>query len=115
MARHTFELIFESRREDFQPASTERCADVGLSAEDVADLIERVEPRTVRTPAAGYRHARPDRVARPMTPLDRSVARCRTARGVRAATCLALDALDQIGHASRRDRPSCSIAAVLGR
>jgi hypothetical protein len=41
---HAFELIFESRREDFSRPSTEAMLqDVGLSAEDVADLIERVE------------------------------------------------------------------------
>jgi len=41
---HAFELIFESRREDFSRPSTEAMLqDVGLSAEDVADLIERIE------------------------------------------------------------------------
>ena len=41
---HAFELIFEARREDFSRPSTEAMLqDVGLSAEDVADLIERVE------------------------------------------------------------------------
>jgi hypothetical protein len=39
-----FELIFEARREDFSRPSTEAMLqDVGLSAEDVADLIERIE------------------------------------------------------------------------
>jgi hypothetical protein len=41
---HAFELIFEARREDFSRPSTEAMLqDVGLSAEDVADLIERIE------------------------------------------------------------------------
>ncbi|MEP6687681.1 MAG: hypothetical protein ABJC36_04980 [Gemmatimonadales bacterium] len=41
---HAFELVFEARREDFSRPSTEAMLqDVGLSAEDVADLIERVE------------------------------------------------------------------------
>lgn len=39
-----FELIFEARRDDFSRPSTEAMLeDVGLSAEDVADLLERVE------------------------------------------------------------------------
>jgi hypothetical protein len=41
---HAFELVFEARREDFSRPSTEAMLqDVGLSAEDVADLIERIE------------------------------------------------------------------------
>jgi hypothetical protein len=41
---HAFELIFEARREDFSRPSTEAMLqDVGLTPEDVADLIERVE------------------------------------------------------------------------
>jgi hypothetical protein len=41
---HAFELIFEARREDFsRPSREAMLQDVGLSAEDVADLIERVE------------------------------------------------------------------------
>jgi hypothetical protein len=43
-APHAFELVFEARREDFSRPSTEAMLqDVGLSAEDVADLIERIE------------------------------------------------------------------------
>ena len=42
--RHAYELIFEARREDFSRPSTEAMLkDVGLTPEDVADLIERVE------------------------------------------------------------------------
>jgi hypothetical protein len=41
---HAFELVFEARRENFSRPSTEAMLqDVGLTAEDVADLIERVE------------------------------------------------------------------------
>jgi hypothetical protein len=41
---HAFELIFEARREDFSRPSTEAMLqDVGLTPEDVADLIDRVE------------------------------------------------------------------------
>ena len=41
---HAFELVFEARREDFsRPSAEAMLQDVGLSAEDVADLIERVE------------------------------------------------------------------------
>jgi hypothetical protein len=41
---HAFELIFEARREDFSRPSTEAMLqDVGLTPEDVADLIERIE------------------------------------------------------------------------
>jgi hypothetical protein len=41
---HAFELVFEARREDFSRPSTEAMLqDVGLSAEDVADLLERIE------------------------------------------------------------------------
>jgi hypothetical protein len=43
-APQAFELVFEARREDFSRPSTEAMLqDVGLSAEDVADLIERIE------------------------------------------------------------------------
>jgi hypothetical protein len=39
-----FELIFEARREDFsRPSAEAMLQDVGLSPEDVADLIDRVE------------------------------------------------------------------------
>ena len=41
---HAYELIFEARREDFSRPSTEAMLrDVGLTPEDVADIIERVE------------------------------------------------------------------------
>jgi hypothetical protein len=41
---HAYELIFEARREDFSRPSTEAMLeDVGLTPEDVADLIDRVE------------------------------------------------------------------------
>jgi hypothetical protein len=41
---HAFELVFEARREDFsRPSAEAMLQDVGLSAADVADLIERVE------------------------------------------------------------------------
>jgi hypothetical protein len=41
---HGYELIFEARREDFSRPSTEAMLqDVGLTPEDVADLIDRVE------------------------------------------------------------------------
>ena len=41
---HAFELIFEARREDFSRPSTEAMLqDVGLTPEDVADLIDRIE------------------------------------------------------------------------
>lgn len=41
---HAFELVFEARREDFSRPSTEAMLqDVGLTPEDVADLMERVE------------------------------------------------------------------------
>jgi hypothetical protein len=41
---HAFELIFEARREDFSRPSTEAMLeDVGLTPQDVADLLERVE------------------------------------------------------------------------
>jgi hypothetical protein len=41
---HAFELIFEARREDFSRPSTEAMLeDVGLTAEDVADLMERID------------------------------------------------------------------------
>jgi hypothetical protein len=43
-APHAFELIFEARREDFSRPSTEAMLqDVGLTPEDVADMIGRVE------------------------------------------------------------------------
>jgi hypothetical protein len=43
-APHAYELIFEARREDFSRPSTEAMLeDVGLTAEDVADLMERVD------------------------------------------------------------------------
>jgi hypothetical protein len=43
-ALHAYELVFEARREDFSRPSTEAMLhDVGLTPEDVADLIERVE------------------------------------------------------------------------
>ncbi|HEX3275564.1 MAG TPA: hypothetical protein VHR43_11960 [Gemmatimonadales bacterium] len=43
-APQAFELVFEARREDFSRPSTEAMLqDVGLTPEDVADLIERVE------------------------------------------------------------------------
>jgi len=43
-APHAYELVFEARREDFSRPSTEAMLeDVGLTPEDVADLIERVE------------------------------------------------------------------------
>ena len=41
---YAFELVFEARREDFsRPSAEAMLQDVGLSAEDVADLIERIE------------------------------------------------------------------------
>jgi hypothetical protein len=41
---HAYELIFEARREDFSRPSTEAILqDVGLTPQDVADLMERVE------------------------------------------------------------------------
>lgn len=41
---HAFELIFEARREDFsRPSAEAMLQDVGLTPEDVADLIGRVE------------------------------------------------------------------------
>jgi hypothetical protein len=41
---HAFELIFEARREDFSRPSTEAMLeDVGLTPEDVKDIIDRVE------------------------------------------------------------------------
>jgi hypothetical protein len=43
-APHAYELIFEARREDFSRPSTEAMLeDVGLTPEDVADLMERVD------------------------------------------------------------------------
>jgi hypothetical protein len=41
---HAYELIFEARREDFSRPSTEQMLqDVGLTPEDVADLMDRVD------------------------------------------------------------------------
>jgi hypothetical protein len=41
---HAHELIFEARREDFSRPSTEQILhEVGLTPEDVADLMKRVE------------------------------------------------------------------------
>jgi hypothetical protein len=41
---HAFELIFEARREDFsRPSAEAMLQDVGLSPEDMADLIGRIE------------------------------------------------------------------------
>ncbi|MBA3495878.1 MAG: hypothetical protein M3Q93_07770 [Gemmatimonadota bacterium] len=41
---HAHELVFEARREDFSRPGTEAMLeDVGLTREDVADLIDRVE------------------------------------------------------------------------
>ena len=43
-ALHAFELIFEARREDFSRPSTEAMLqEVGLTPEDVADLMERIQ------------------------------------------------------------------------
>jgi hypothetical protein len=43
-APHAYELIFEARREDFSRPSTEAMLqDVGLTAEDVAALMKRIE------------------------------------------------------------------------
>ncbi|HEX6616105.1 MAG TPA: hypothetical protein VF046_07345 [Gemmatimonadales bacterium] len=43
-APHAFELVFEARREDFSRPSTEAMLqEVGLSPEDVAALMERVD------------------------------------------------------------------------
>jgi hypothetical protein len=41
---HAYELIFEARREDFsRPSTEEMLQDVGLTAEDVADMMDRVD------------------------------------------------------------------------
>lgn len=41
---HAYELVFEARREDFSRPSTEAMLeDVGLTPQDVADLLERIE------------------------------------------------------------------------
>jgi hypothetical protein len=41
---HEYELIFEARRENFSRPSTEAMLqDVGLTPEDVADLLDRVD------------------------------------------------------------------------
>lgn len=43
-APHAYELVFEARREDFSRPSTEAMLeDVGLTPQDVADLMERVD------------------------------------------------------------------------
>jgi hypothetical protein len=43
-ALHAYELVFEARREDFSRPSTEAMLhDVGLTPEEVADLMQRVE------------------------------------------------------------------------
>ena len=42
---HAYELIFEARREDFSRPSTQQILeDVGLTPQDVAKLLNRVEP-----------------------------------------------------------------------
>ena len=44
-APHAHELIFEARREDFSRPSTEQILqEVGLSPQDVAHLLKRVDP-----------------------------------------------------------------------
>ncbi len=41
---HAYELIFEARREDFsRPSTEEMLQDVGLTPEDVADMMDRVD------------------------------------------------------------------------
>jgi hypothetical protein len=41
---HAYELIFEARRENFsRPSREAMLEDVGLTPEDVADLVKRVE------------------------------------------------------------------------
>ena len=41
---HAYELIFEARREDFsRPSTEEMLRDVGLTPQDVADLMGRVD------------------------------------------------------------------------
>jgi hypothetical protein len=41
---HAYELIFEARREDFsRPSTEEMLQDVGLTAADVADMMDRVD------------------------------------------------------------------------
>ena len=48
---HAYELIFEARREDFSRPSTEQMLqDVGLTAEDVADMMDRVDRENGGTP-----------------------------------------------------------------
>ncbi len=43
---HAYELIFEARREDFsRPSTEEMLQDVGLSPQDVAKLLNRVEEK----------------------------------------------------------------------
>jgi hypothetical protein len=43
---HAFELIFEARREDFSRPSTEQMLEeVGLSPQDVAKLLNRIEEK----------------------------------------------------------------------
>jgi hypothetical protein len=49
-SRDAHELIFEARREDFsRPSTAEILEDVGLSREDVAELLDRVD-RDSETP-----------------------------------------------------------------
>jgi hypothetical protein len=44
-APHAHELIFEARREDFSRPSTEQMLqEVGLTPQDVAHLLKRVDP-----------------------------------------------------------------------
>ena len=44
---HAYELIFEARREDFSRPSTEAMLeDLGLTRQDVADLMDRVDRKT---------------------------------------------------------------------
>jgi hypothetical protein len=51
-APHAYELIFEARREDFSRPSTEAMLqDVGLTAEDVAALMERIEREQTLPPS----------------------------------------------------------------
>ena len=46
---HAHELIFEARREDFTgPTTKDILQEVGLTPEDVADLLDRVEPADKR-------------------------------------------------------------------
>ncbi len=44
---HAYELIFEARREDFSRPSTQQILeDVGLTPQDVAKLLDRMEPES---------------------------------------------------------------------